>query len=307
MDTDEKILFKKAELLLNEKVVKIEKLTKGYVNKTYKVSVGSGDYVFRIFAAFTWPEHGKIEFINKKLAENNIERAENIAVIRDDDYFKNGYMAERFINGQNAEDVVKTKDFVTEYYIKLAGLVGKIHKITIENYGYIGHGIASHSSFVEFISDVYDSDVINKITKKGLLDIDQLKQIKSIILRHISTINLPPVLCHGDISPDNVMISDNENKSLVLIDWDNATSGVWISDFSVMTYWMSLALDKTEYAYYRDIFLKYYHTDYPVKNLAVLEKAFHLLQGIKLLSFYEDKGLLEITLRRLNEDRLTVE
>jgi len=295
------LITEKTESLLNDKIVKIDKLTKGCVNQTYKVSTELNDYVFRIFASKSWPECGKIEFINKNLNDKKIECVDIIIINRSDDDFLNGYMIEKFINGQNADDAIITIKNKTEYYEKLAVLVSKIHKISIVHYGYIGSGVANYTMYKDFIASVCDVN-IKKVAEMNLLSKNELTKIKETIIEHLSKCKMPSVLCHGDISLDNVMIMNNENRDLVLIDWDNATSGIWISDFSIMTYWMKLSMNETDYNLCRNVFLNNYHTDYPVKDLDVLEKVFHLLQGIQLLSFYQDEKLLELTLRHVIQD-----
>lgn len=300
MESLQKIIIEKVENLTNEKITRILKMTNGQYNTVYKVETNKNNYIFRIFRSENWPEDGKLEFINSKLIENNVECAKIILINRKDSYFTNGFMLEECIRGHNAKDVLFHKISGNEYYSKLAVLMNKIHTINIENYGHINNGTASYTTFNSFIDHECNRALIN-LGRKNIFSSIKLIKSKKLITDNLNICkDLPSVLCHNDITSDNVMI--NEQNNLVLIDWDNATSSNVIWDFSNMTYWMKLKYSDRDYEQYRNTFLDNYPAIKTMKNLLTIERAFHLLKGIKLLGYFcNDTVRFNRTLKYVNE------
>lgn len=135
------IKSKVAELLGSE-ADSVEKFENVPNNSVYKISAKGKPYIFKIYKHKTWPEDGKIVFVNNRLIENNISCARVIAFDRTDPYFGNGFLIEEFLPGKNADNIIFDKEYGKEFYKKLAHLVSRVHSIHIENYGYIGSGIA---------------------------------------------------------------------------------------------------------------------------------------------------------------------
>lgn len=111
---------KKVEELLNEKVDYINKIENVPNNSVYKVFVKNKPYIFKIYKQRTWPEEGKLIFVNKKLIENNIGCAKIIAFDRNDSYFHTGFLLEECLPGENADHIVFDPKSGKGFYKKFA-------------------------------------------------------------------------------------------------------------------------------------------------------------------------------------------
>jgi thiamine kinase-like enzyme len=275
---------RKAEELFGTEVDCIEKYENVPNNSVYKIFVSGKPFIFKIYKQKTWPEDGKTVFVNNKLIENNISCARVIAFDRTDPYFQNGFLIEEFLSGKNAGNIVFDKEYGKAFYKKLALLVSRVHSIRIENYGYIGSGIACSESFVSFIDSEYDEMTVS-LTEKKLFDEKYLLEIKKPFILRLKTYDsLPSVLCHGDLSTKNVMI--NEKGELTLIDWDDAMSYNWMADIARMTYWMKYEYGQYEYELFRSAFLEYYSAGSEKNNYDDFERVFHLWIGLDFLNYY---------------------
>ncbi|MDF2647983.1 MAG: Phosphotransferase enzyme family [Paenibacillus sp.] len=289
---------RKAEELLNAKVDDIEKLENVTNNSVYKFFCKK-PYIFKIFKQRTWPEDGKLIFVNNKLIENQINCAKIIAFDRNDSYFQNGFLLEEYVPGVNADHIVFDLKSGKELYKKLALLVSKIHRIHIDNYGYIGSGVAGYTSFIDFMNDKYD-EITNVLINKKLFEKKSLLEIKKPIIDRLRLCeSLPSVLNHGDLSTKNVMIE--EDGSLTLIDWDDAMSYNWIADIARMTYWMKFKYNDQEYEKYRNTFLEHYSAANKQSDFDTFEKTFHVWIGLDHLNFYANTSQYEDTMTYFKE------
>ena len=126
-----------------EEIRKFENVTNNFV---YFFTVSGKHYILKLYRSTDWPEEGKIQFVNRILAQNNIPHAELIAYSRNDQIYPNGYLIEREIQGIAADKLIFDREQETILYVKLAELVSSIHNIRIKNYGYIGSGIACYDN-----------------------------------------------------------------------------------------------------------------------------------------------------------------
>lgn len=283
-------LIKKVNEVVNQygfDIANITQLTSGEYNQVFKGDLeNSKKAIIRIFRSSSWPEDGKLVWINKKLSENNIPNAEIYFSVRKDEVFEKGFMIQEFIEGELVEDLAKDDESIYfEYYKDLGLLIKQVHEIELANYGYIGDGTGNHKMFLEYI--IRDIDRFFESNSKLGIKVDiRIEEYKDIVLNGLSSVcNLKPVLNHNDLSPNNV-IKQKDGK-LVLIDWDNAVSNIWINDFSVMTYWMrNRHKDNNLREDYISTFLEGYKPDFNVKELRQYEKYFHLLQSFNLLGYY---------------------
>src|SRR5690606_916040 len=282
--------------LLRAEVNHIQKLENVNNNIVFKLIADKNPYIFKIYKQQTWPEDGKLIFVNNRLTENNISCAKIITFDRSDTYFKTGYLIEECLPGLNADHIIFDLTSGKEFYKKLAKLVSKVHRIKIENYGYIGNGKAGYHSFLDFMNDKVD-EIANALINKNLLDKNGLLELKKSVLDKLSLCeDLPPVLNHGDLSTKNIMV--DEYGELTLIDWDDAMSLNWIADISRMTYWMKFQYSENEYELYRNTFLESYSTaEYAKYDFNDFENTYHVWIGLDHLNYYANTPNYDSTMR----------
>lgn len=293
------VVKKKFQEVVNEKVININKITTGKYNEVYKIDSEKNSYIIRIFPNKEWPEEGKLKFVNYKLVENGILCPKIYEINYSDKDFENGFMIEEFIAGDNASELWNYGFSHESYFEGVARFVSSFHKVNIENYGYIGSGIANHNQFNRFI-EMDINRFFNNIQEDSIFTEKEVKEIRDVILMNFEPIEqLPSVLCHNDIHPGNVII---RNGDFIMLDWDNAISSNWVQDFSTMTYWIQLLDTKENYRKYKKIFLDNYDTEFKVNDLDKVEATFHLYVGINLLSHFRDKkDLFEKALKNIRE------
>ena len=107
-------------------------------------------------------------------------------------------MIERKVQGTSADKIQLDQDAETGLYVKLAELLSQVHDINIENYGYIGSGVACYDSLIDFYDDEFDRF---EETLKDTLSVSILNKLREKFFGTIYDFrNLPSVLCHGDLS-----------------------------------------------------------------------------------------------------------
>ena len=250
-------------------------------NSVYFFTVAGDCFFLKLYRSKDWPEEGKVPFVYQSLLRNRIPCAELIAYSRDDEKYPNGYLIERRIQGKAADQIRLDREQEARLYAKLAELASSVHGIRIQNYGYIGSGIASHSSITDFFEDEFDG------FDRKLKDIVPETQMKKLKEKFLNTMrdyeDLPSVLCHGDLSKKNVIIRDHGETSL--IDWDDAMALNWMADVSRLTFWMKQNYGEQEYAFFRSVFLDHYCTSYRKAQFDVFERAYHIYSALDFLIF----------------------
>lgn len=69
------------------------------------------------------------------------------------------------------------------------------------------------------------TDINGYVHEKVFQNVLQLKKYEKMF---------NPVLTHGDPTPSNIIVK--KNGEVILIDWDNAGSGIWISEYAGLTF-----------------------------------------------------------------------
>jgi Ser/Thr protein kinase RdoA (MazF antagonist) len=290
-----------AEDCLPTAVSAVELVADPTVNRLFKIMTDDDAYIFKVFAQKTWPEDGKLAFVNRCLRDNDIPCAELLHFGREDPRFPNGYALERFVAGKTANTLVMSPAETASFYGKLAGLVSRFHRLGLVNYGYIGHGTALYERLRDYIGDVADENIAVLVAHRRL-DPGFAAAVKEALMDILCRYaHLPPVLCHGDISKKNIIVG--AAGGLTLIDWDDAVANIWPADFSGMTYKMHFHYTTEDYRRYRGAFLDLYETCHPIPDLDTLEKAFRLFYGLDIMVFHlnnpaqeEERRYLEQTL-----------
>ena len=253
-------------------------------NSVYSFEADGKGYIFKLFRSKYWPENDKLQFVNQTLRQHNIPCAELIVFTRDDPAYPNGYLIERKLDGITADKVTFTQEEETAFYRKLAGIVSKFHSIPVKEFGYLGGGEESMSAFFD---DEFDERV-ESLEEKGVYTADELRNMKDILMNTLNRFaDLPPVLCHGDLSKKNVMMQDS--GALVLIDWDDAMGYNWMADISRFTFWMKMTYSESEYTLFREAFLEGYHGARK-DEFDAFEKAYHIYNALDNLVYAINVG-----------------
>lgn len=235
------IIIEAFENRIGQVVCSINKFENVPNNQVYQINTKDKAYIFKIYDQRDWPEDGKLHFIDKKLDECNIAHAKLYDFNRDNEHFPNGYLIEEFLEGKTADKLNLSFEENIRLYRKLAAIVSKVHKISMINYGFIGgNGVADWRSFSEYIYDMFD-DTTSNLRNNKILDLNELNSIKERLREKLKACDCyPSVLCHGDLSTDNLMVYEND---ITIIDWDDAQALCWMADIARMTFWMKLKYD----------------------------------------------------------------
>ena len=253
-------------------------------NSVYSFESGGESYIFKLFRSKYWPEDDKLQFVNETLCRYNIPCAELIVFTRDDPAYPNGYLIERKLEGVTADKVTFTQEEEAAFYRKLAGLVSEFHSIPVKKFGYLGGGEDRMGAFFE---DEFDERV-ESLEEKGVYTADELRNMKDILMNTFKRFDdLPPVLCHGDLSKKNVMVQESGN--LVLIDWDDAMGYNWMADIARFTFWMKMTYSEPAYSLFRGAFLEGYRGARK-DEFDIFEKAYHIYNALDNLVYAINVG-----------------
>lgn len=276
------------EKTLGHKVSTIKKYENVTNNYVYDVQVQGESYIFKLYRNKFWPENGKLSFVNSLLIRNQIPCAKLIEFSRDDSNFPNGYLLEHKLQGTCAEQMNFSMEEEIKFYGDFSKLITLIHRIPIQNFGYIGDGIADYKSITSFFEDEFDSRA-GSLIEKGVYDRIRIEKMKALFFEGLNKFDdLPSVLCHGDLSKKNVII--NNNGELALIDWDDAMSYNWMADISRLTFWMKMNYSDENYNILKKTFIEHYDTIYRKSEFEVFEKAFHIYITLDFLWFFIEIG-----------------
>ncbi len=270
-----------------QEIRKFEHVTNNFV---YSFTVLDKHYILKLYRSTDWPENGKVQFVNQLLMQNNIPCAELITYSQNNQFYPNGYLIEREIQGIAADKTLFDREQEIALYVKLAKLVSSIHNIKIKNYGYIGSGIACYDSMISFFEDEFDrfeSGLKETISKA------QLNKMKEKFLGIMADFeDLPSVLCHSDLSKKNIMVQNN--GEILLIDWDDAIAFNWMADIARLTFWMKLNYNQQDYVLFKNTFLKHYQTAHRKSDFISFESGFHIYSALDSLLFFLDIGNTEM-------------
>jgi Ser/Thr protein kinase RdoA (MazF antagonist) len=281
------LIRRKAGERLREDVETVEKFPDVSDNTVYRIIAGGKPWIFKIYSLRDWPEDGKLLFINRQLIEHGIRCAKIVTFDRSDPDFPCGYLIEECLPGNTADRVLEDAESTKAFYAKLARLVAQVHRIRIRNHGYIGGGVASHGTFLEFNDDKFD-EIAERLVRMERFGERELREIKERLLRGLRRCaDLPAVLNHGDLTTKNVLV--DERGELALFDYDDALALNWIADVARLTYWMRYDYDAESHAAYRDVFLNAYNDGRDRGEFEALENAFHVWIGLDHLLYYADR------------------
>jgi Ser/Thr protein kinase RdoA (MazF antagonist) len=287
---DSDIILAIAEVL-KVKVKKAIKMKHGEVNHTYKIITEEGNFLARIFKNKAWPEKGKLQWIEKQLVKYKIRHAKILYYSSRNNFFPYGFMVTEFLDGCNGNQAVKRKQIsFADAFIKTGEALKKIHKIKIKKFGKINNGNGENSSFItnklnkvkERIERLEKSHVI----KPGLFSPIE-KRIKVTFGQFDN--QLFAVLNHADANRENAIFTSK--REWVLIDWDNAYSGIWVEDYTELTYWVDWdrkpAHAKRVHALIKRSFFKGYGAhNFSDDQIIAMENVLHILKATNMMIYY---------------------
>lgn len=266
-------------------IIKVENVTN---NTVYSFEAAERQYIVKLYKSRYWPEDGKIPFVYRSLSENKIQCPELIAFNRSDNRFPDGYLIESKIQGITADRLALDTEQEAALYAELAELVSAVHSIPVKNFGYIGSGEADYDSMLSFFEDEFDERTA-ELAEANIFSKAEMHQMRMLLLDMLSRYNdLPPVLCHGDLSKKNIIVRDS--GGIALIDWDDAMSYSWMADISRLTFWMKMNYSEQRYGLFRNAFLENYRTEYRLSEFYGFEKAFHIYCALDSLSYFISMG-----------------
>ena len=236
-------------------------------NSVYSFLSNGDGYIFKLFRSQYWPENDKLQFVNAVLHQHKIPCAELIVFTRDDPAYPNGYLIERKIEGITADKIIFTQAEEAAFFKKLAVLVSELHRIPLKTFGYIGNGNGGGEDSMGAFFDGEFDDRVESLEEKGVYTAGELQTMKGILMNTFKQFDdLPPVLCHGDLSKKN-----------------------WMADISRFTFWMKMTYSASEYSLFRSAFLERY-CGARKDEFDVFEKAYHIYNALDNLVYAIEIG-----------------
>lgn len=231
-----KTIIKVVEDDLEAKVISTSRIQAGEVSFVYKIQTeDKGAVIAKAFRLEEFiPPIGKLEWIEEQLEKHHIPFAKTHKIDRTSDILPHGYMIQEFIEGKSGFDLIMNEETsFEEYFNKLAVLLQKVHEIPVDGYGAIQNGKGEYKTFYES-----KMNYMKKLRKRmEKLDVEEsLHEATFKALEELKKYEhqFSPVLVHGDPPPGNgILPKDGE---LTLIDWDNAGSGIWITEYAGLIY-----------------------------------------------------------------------
>ncbi len=281
------------ERVLRVRVLGVSKINSGEVNHVYKVQLQKKNVLVRVFRHKDWPEDGKLQWIEKQFRRYGIPHAKMLFYDRSEKRFPNGFMISEFIEGKSAADAIKAGELSTSrFYVEDAKLLEKVHRIKCKKFGYWdGKRLGTKPDFASFYFPRIKRK-LDRFKSTKHYDANLAKEVETKVKRLLqpSLKKLKPVLTHGDPGRDNCIW--NKEKGLILVDWDNVMSSVWLRDYADLMYWESYAaqlsnVPKTRMVDAQRSFLKGYgKIEFSKKEIERITSAIFIMKAVDLLPYY---------------------
>lgn len=292
--------------LTGEDARSVERIPVGEINRVYKVeTAGGGAFVVKVFQYADWPEDGKPRWVERMLGEHGVAHPRLLHYTRDAHLFPHGFAAYEFVAGRNCMEALSAGALPAADFCRLAGeYLRQVHAIRLERYGYIGHGSGTDDDYVE-CKLTYDVD--ERLRAVG----DELHaRLFPPIAAEVERLLRPleerftPRLIHGDAFPRNGILT--RERGLILVDWDEAASGIWPEDLARLSYWFAYPDPSRGDAGLTgeqviDFFLQGYgEAEYRREELSRIVRALHLVYSADLLSYRHQTNNTESCTRIMN-------
>ena len=278
------------EEALKIKILSLEETKNGSINHVYKIKTSAGNYIVRVFNFENWPENGKLEWIEKELSQRGISHAKLVHFTRDKKYFPHGFMVAEYAEGIDGSEAVKKGllDYKKSYFEK-GKILCKIHKIKVKNFGPLRKGKGKSPDFIGYKLKRADG-FLKRMIADGLIEEGISKKMSLRVRQALEPFrkDLKPVLVHGDATGKNTIWT--KGQGLILIDWDNAWSGIWLWDFIELSWWwrhLKSWQDKKKQKLARQAFFRGYgKVQYDENELKILEYGLHLIKSAERMHYF---------------------
>lgn len=287
------------ESVLGETVVGVERMPFGEVNRVYRAETRARTLAVKVFSHAGWPEPGKLLWVESELTRRAVPHARMLYHTRDSDIFPHGFTVNEFAVGRNCEAALADGTLSPENYFALAGaFLKRVHEIDVPQFGYIGGGDGTDDDFVGWLLDCTVKDRLDEVRDPSLP-----VNLYSRVERKIESLLRPferrfrPVLLHGDAVPRNALLG--EDGRLLFVDWDEAVAGVWVADYTRLSYWYSYERaegggGRERAAGVRASFLRGYgRSEFEPEEFDAVESALHAAYAADLLAYYHKAGRAE--------------
>lgn len=306
----DKTIVKVIENDLKTKVISASRIQAGEVSFVYKVQTrGKGTLIAKALRLEEFiPPEGKLEWIEEQLEKHYIPLAKTHKIDRTSRVLPHGYMIQEFIEGKSGFDLLMNNEMsFEEYFNKLATLLQKVHQIPVDGYGAIKDGKGEYKSFYEsklnymkkLCKQMEKLDIEEVVHEAAFKALGELKKYEHLF---------KPVLVHGDPPPGNGIIT--KNGELILIDWDNAGSGIWITEYAELTYkgaymWQYKMSEEERNEIIKRTFRNHYKgVNFDDHDLLEVVRLLQILTAYHSLAVHyfqhEDLELYDIAKKRLN-------
>ena len=299
------IEFKKALGLIFKQELNLERIKQGEVNYSYKVTSEQDIplYHARIFRYEGHPDTEKLLWISGELKKRNIPQARILYREKSSINFPNGFMVSNWIEGKNGWQSIKDGAYsLKNFTLETAKILLKIHEIKVASFGWpYGKGWGYYNTYQDRITGLPNNDEFKKLFNNDYLKRKYVLNIVSLLLKALEKIPFPeqPILAHSDPTPDNIIVRND--RSLVLIDWDDSEGSWWVRDYSYLRYWS----DKPE-EIKAGFFSGYGKIDMNESEIEIAELVEWILQNLRLLPYYKfsfaDEGKYQKRMTRLKEN-----
>jgi aminoglycoside phosphotransferase (APT) family kinase protein len=260
-------------------VERVEALGGGTVNRCYRlVTAATQTLVVKVFGSGTWPEEGKLQWIDEQLSRRGIPHPRMLAYARRHALFPCGFAVFENVPGVNAHTLMKQNRLTAEsFYERLGETLGRVHAVGVAKFGLINGGEGMYPRFLGRL--LRRGEGFDRLRRGRGEEAELRRRVAAKIISDLKALDArgAPALTHGDPSPQNCVLTTG--GELVLVDWDNATASLGLRDYALVTYACRRAAGDAARpgeigaAFFR----RYGELDFAPADVARLERAWHLI------------------------------
>lgn len=287
----DRLIVKAVSSAMKVEVKKAVKIKHGEVNHVYKIITSRGNLLARVFKNKNWPAKESLPWIEKQLAKHKIPHAKILYYSRSSKFFPFGFMVTEFIQGPNGNEAVKLgRISFSQAFEKTGKMLRKVHAIKARKFGSINNKQDQYSDFIKFKLLRARNNLkrleSHNLIQRGLYKVVE-KQIKETFLPFQKSFF--PVLNHADANRENAILSPD--GQWVFVDWDNAYFGIWLEDYTELTYWVDwkrkpIHAKRIHALINKNFFKGYGGHQFSQTQIADLEKTLHLIKATNMMIYH---------------------